>query len=191
MSLLRHKQQPQQAYTQYTIPAVFQRDAQTAYQAFWIRTGTFTFPFAALTISCASCCEISAVDKVLQIMYKKHTYNPQTRKPSASPVLEMMNQTSENPNYSPVLSSNILCAAEGKHCPLQDTARLSEEWKYRDITPRRSHRSSAEDLKRIFSQVCRQGSGQRSLTFKCHLDKQIKTVVCWRPRRTTSVTGFL
>lgn len=82
------------------------------------------FPFAALTIPWASCHEISAADT--DDTDKKHTCNPQRHKPSASPVLEMMNPTSENQSYSPVLSSKVPSEAEGKCCPLQDTAQLSE-----------------------------------------------------------------
>jgi len=50
-------------YTQqHTIPAIFQRNAQTVCRASWVRTGTFTVPFAALTIARASRREIPAVD---------------------------------------------------------------------------------------------------------------------------------
>lgn len=78
MRLPRHKQQSKQACAQqYTRAAAFQRNAQIAYQAFWLRTGTLPFPFEALTIPCVSCGEISAVGTDVMVRVQQ-THSPET-----------------------------------------------------------------------------------------------------------------
>lgn len=54
---------------------------------------------------------------MLQNTYKKHTVHK--HKPPASPVLEMMNQISENPYYSPELSSNMQLRENTAPCKIQ------------------------------------------------------------------------